>query len=59
MRLVGQMEEPFEWILEFRWEGQREDSKPLWWRVPKDRRPALFPEALGVSPANVLPLCEP
>ena len=59
VRLVGQMEEPFEWILEFRWEGQREDVTPLWWRVPKDRRPAQFPEELGVSPANVLPLCEP
>ena len=59
VRLAGEMEEPFEWILEFRWEGQREGSMPLWWRVPKDRRPVQFPGEPGVSPVNVLPLREP
>ncbi|MGN1369784.1 MAG: sulfate/molybdate ABC transporter ATP-binding protein [Aristaeellaceae bacterium] len=59
VRLVGQMEEPFEWILEFRWAGQQEGSTAIWWRIPKDKRPAEFPPTLGVSPANVLPLTKP
>ena len=59
VRLVDQMEEPFEWILTFRWENQPDDSPAIWWRVPKDRKPAQFPQMLGISPANVLPLREP
>ena len=59
VRLADQMEEPFEWILTFRWANQSDDSPALWWRVPKDKRPVPFPQALGISPANVLPLSEP
>lgn len=52
----GALEEPFEWVLLFRYEGQRADSPPIWWRLPKDKRPQTFPEQLGVAPVNVLPL---
>lgn len=55
---LGEMEEPFEWIVEFRYQGQREGTPSLWWRVPKDRRPERFPEQFGVAPANVLLLYE-
>ena len=48
------MEEPFEWIVEMRTPGQREGSANIWWRVPKDRRPAVFPAQMGVAPVNVL-----
>ena len=51
---LREMEEPFEWIVEFRWRTQKPGTAPLWWRVPKDRRPASFPEAFGIAPANVL-----
>lgn len=51
---VREMEEPFEWVSEFRYEGQAEDSPNIWWRYSKDRRPAGMPEKLGVSPANIL-----
>jgi len=53
---AGDMEEPFEWVLEFRFAGQRPDSPPLWWRIPKEKRPRPLPEALGIAPVNVLPL---
>ena len=53
---VGDMEEPFEWVLEFRYAGQKPDSQPLWWRIPKEKHPQRMPEALGVAPVNVLPL---
>lgn len=51
---VGGMEEPFEWILQFRYAQQAEDAPPLWWRVPKDRLPTPRPEGLGVAGVNVL-----
>lgn len=56
VRFTGEMEEPFEVILQFRYEGQAPAAPDLWWRIPKDRRPQALPEAFGVAPANVLPL---
>ncbi len=58
VQFVGEMEEPFEWILLFKYEGQSEGSEPLWWRLPKDKRPAVFPEKLGIAPVNILLLYE-
>ncbi len=55
---LGEMEEPFEWIVEFRYRDQSPDALPIWWRVPKDRRPADFPAEFGVAPVNVLLLYE-
>lgn len=55
---VEEMEEPFETIIQFRYAGQSPDSSPIWWRLPKDKRPARFPEELGIAPANVLLLYE-
>ncbi len=51
---VGELEEPFEWILLFRYAGQNENSPPLWWRMPKDRKPAALPDIIGIAPENVL-----
>ncbi len=58
VRFVEEMEEPFETILHFRYEGQRDESPAVWWRLPKDRKPQRFPEELGVSAANILLLYE-
>ena len=58
VRFVEEMEEPFETILHFRWEGQREDSPAVWWRLTKDKKPAVFPMVLGIAPANILLLYE-
>lgn len=51
---VGELEEPFEWILLFRYVGQNENAPPLWWRMPKDRKPAALPDIIGIAPENVL-----
>ena len=51
---VGELEEPFEWILLFRYAGQDENTSPLWWRMPKDRKPAALPDIIGIAPENVL-----
>jgi len=54
VRFVEEMEEPFETILQFRYTGQDPASPPVWWRIPKEKRPQSFPAELGVAPANVL-----
>ena len=51
---VREMEEPFEWVSEFRYEGQDPASPAVWWRYSKEKRPARLPERLGISPANIL-----
>ncbi len=58
VRFAEEMEEPFETILQFRYAEQAPESPPIWWRIPKDKKPAQFPEELGVAPANVLLLYE-
>ena len=55
---VEEMEEPFELILQFRYQCQSQDSPPIWWRLPKDKRPATFPQELGIAPANILLLSD-
>ena len=48
------MEEPFETIIQFRFENQTPESAPVWWRMSKDRQPQQFPLEVGIAPANVL-----
>lgn len=49
-------EDPFETRLLFRYAEQKEGTPDIWWRMPKDRRPAEMPEYLGIASSNVLPL---
>ena len=58
VRFIEEMEEPFETILHFRYENQREGSPAVWWRLPKEKRPRDFPAQLGVAAANILLLYE-
>ena len=54
MVYAGEMEEPFEWIVQFRYADQLPDSPAIWWRMPKDRRPPALPGEVGVAPVNIL-----
>ena len=58
VRYVEEMEEPFEFILQFRYAQQNPDSPPIWWRLSKDKKPQQFPEEMGIVPANILLLYE-
>ena len=58
VRYAEEMEEPFEHILQFRYQNQKDDSPAVWWRLPKDKKPQRFPEELGVAAANILLLYE-
>ena len=51
---VEEMEEPFEVILQFRYQNQAPDSPPVWWRLNKEKRPGAFPGEIGIAPANIL-----
>ena len=48
------MEEPFEWVSEFVYEGQVSGTPAIWWRYAKELRLSEPPESLGVSPEEVL-----
>lgn len=54
VRWGREMEEPFEWIAEFRAPDQRADSPALWWRYPKALAAPRRPQTLGVKPEEVL-----
>lgn len=55
VRFVGEMEEPFEHIFQFRYENQDKDSSNIWWRVSKEKKDTHLKE-LGVAPQNIIPL---
>lgn len=50
----GELEEPFEWILQFRFSHQASDSLPLWWRIPKEQYPKNLPKCLYLSSDDIL-----
>lgn len=52
--ICEEIEEPFEWIMKFKFDGQAEDSPPVWWRLSKTSRPEADPKRLGVLPKNIL-----
>ena len=54
VRILQEMEEPFEWIGEFLYQKQIPGSTPLWWRYPREFRNPEPPGALGVSPDDIL-----
>lgn len=58
--IIDEVEEPFAWILKFRYAAQRPDSRPIWWRLSKDRlrTSRRGTVQLGVLPQDVLLLTE-
>jgi molybdate transport system ATP-binding protein len=52
--IVREMEEPFEWVSEFVYEGQASASPAVWWRYSKAFRTFEMPDVLGVAPGEVL-----
>jgi molybdate transport system ATP-binding protein len=55
IRIIEEIEEPFEWTVKFMFLDQSQDSEVLWWRISKDRRKAVdMPERLAVAPKDIL-----
>lgn len=59
VKIIDCIEEPFAYIVKFRYEKQDKESEPVWWRVYKNRTKEC-PDAhkLGISPKDVLLLYE-
>ena len=51
-----EIEEPFEYILQFRHKNQVKDSPDIWWRIAKDKKGNQLPAELGIASVNILPL---
>ena len=51
---TGQIEEPFEWIIQMRTPNQTPGTPDIWWRMARDKRPNPLPAQLGVAPENIL-----
>lgn len=54
VQLIEQIEEPFEWIIKFRYVGADEQTEPVWWRVSKEMKRHEMPDCLGVAPQNII-----
>jgi molybdate transport system ATP-binding protein len=51
---TDEAEEPFEWVMQFRYETQKEESQDIWWRLPKENKPQQMPTEMGVLPSDVM-----
>ena len=54
VRLTGEIEGPFEYNAQFRYQNQLEESQDIWWLVAKEKRTEEFPVSLGVDPAHIM-----
>lgn len=54
IQIVNRMEEPFEWVVEFRYPNQPINVPSVWWRIAKAGNPDLNPSELGVEAEQVL-----
>jgi molybdate transport system ATP-binding protein len=56
VRFTDEMEEPFEYCLQFRYENQQDNAQDILWLLPKGMKRTGVPAMLGVEPDNVMPL---
>ena len=54
IRFTEEIEGPFEYIIQFRYENQLEKSQDIWWRIPKEKRASRPPDEFGVVPSNIM-----
>ena len=52
VKVLQMIEEPFEWTVNFMYENQNADTKPVTWKIPKGGD-MEFPPRLGVLPENI------
>jgi molybdate transport system ATP-binding protein len=53
IRMTDRMEEPFEWVIRFRYLDQKEAAPDIWWRLTKDQKPQQMPEMMGIAASNI------
>lgn len=52
--VTGKIEEPFEYIVQFRFVRQETGEADIWWRFPKAKKAPESPSQLGVAPEDIL-----
>ena len=52
--ITDELESPFEYNIQFRYKGQPEESRNIWWRIPKERKSSEPPAAIGVDPDDII-----
>ena len=52
--VTEEIEQPFEWIVKFRYGSQAAGTPDIWWRFAKPDRPAVLPEKLAVPGEAIL-----
>ena len=54
MTIVEEIEQPFEWVIKFRYENQDPQTQTIWWRFAKPMKPTVMPSTLGVAGKDIL-----
>ena len=52
--ITEEIEQPFEWIVKFRYSSQEAASPDIWWRFAKPDRPAVLPDRLSLGGDDIL-----
>lgn len=52
--VTEEIEQPFEWIVKFRYAHQEDGTPDIWWRFAKPDRPAVLPDCLTVDGQAIL-----
>ncbi|MCL1791455.1 MAG: ATP-binding cassette domain-containing protein [Peptococcaceae bacterium] len=51
---ADEIEAPFEYFGQFRYENQLDESQNIWWSIPKGQKTAQWPSEIGVDPVNIM-----
>ncbi|WP_296826448.1 sulfate/molybdate ABC transporter ATP-binding protein [uncultured Megasphaera sp.] len=52
--ITEEIEQPFEWIVKFRYRSQNQAASDIWWRFAKTDRPDTLPDCLGLGGDDIL-----
>ena len=52
--VAERIEQPFEWVIKFRYAGQDPATPAIWWRYAKPTAPKEMPSTLGVAGKDIL-----
>ena len=52
--ITEEIEQPFEWIVKFRYRSQSVAAPDIWWRFAKTDRPETLPDRLGIDGDDIL-----
>jgi len=58
VQICEEIESPFEYNMQFRFEGQTASSQNIWWLLTKEKKTVHAPQELGVAPESIMLLYE-